>query len=120
MPTPRRLHRAALPLAATALLASATACTSSGGSGGSGDERLKVALAFPPAQAMSPYGDDAVILSRLAVVEGLTRLGENGEAKPALATAWKRDGDRAWEFTVRRDAAFQDGTELDAAAVARS
>ncbi|MFJ9690395.1 ABC transporter substrate-binding protein [Streptomyces bacillaris] len=120
MPTPRRLHRAALPLAATALLAAATACTSSGGSGGSGDERLKVALAFPPAQAMSPYGDDAVILSRLAVVEGLTRLGKNGEAKPALATAWKRDGDRAWEFTVRRDAAFQDGTKLDAAAVARS
>ncbi|ALC25663.1 ABC transporter substrate-binding protein [Streptomyces sp. CFMR 7] len=117
MPTTRRLHRAALPLAATALLAAATACTSSGGSG---DERLKVALAFPPAQAMSPYGDDAVILSRLAVVEGLTRLDKNGEAKPALATAWKRDGDRAWEFTVRRDAAFQDGTKLDAAAVARS
>ncbi|MFJ9398977.1 ABC transporter substrate-binding protein [Streptomyces californicus] len=122
----RRLRRAALPLAAATLLVSAaTACTSSGGSGSGdggtgGDRRLKVALAFPPAQAMSPYGDDAVTLSRLAVVEGLTRLDRNGEAKPALATSWKRDGDRAWVFTVREGAAFQDGTKLDAAAAARS
>ncbi|MFD4025219.1 ABC transporter substrate-binding protein [Streptomyces sp. NPDC058576] len=122
MLTPRRLHRAALPIAATALLATAaTACTSSGGSGGSdGNQRLRAALAFPPAQAMSPYGDDAVTLSRLAVVEGLTRLDKNGEAKPALATAWKREGDRAWEFSVRGNTVFQDGSKLDAAAVARS
>lgn len=125
MPTSRpRLprRRVALPLAAAALLVPvATACTSSGSSGGSGgDQRLKVAMAFPPAQAMSPFGDDAVTLSRLAVVEGLTRLDRNGEAKPALAASWKRDGDRAWEFTVREDAVFQDGTKLDAAAVVRS
>ncbi|WP_097867543.1 ABC transporter substrate-binding protein [Streptomyces sp. rh34] len=125
MPTPRpRPHRrrVALPLAAAALLVPvATACTSSTDSGGSGgDQRLKVAMAFPPAQAMSPYGDDAVTLSRLAVVEGLTRLDRNGEAEPALAASWKRDGDRAWEFTVREDAVFQDGTKLDAAAVVRS
>ncbi|MFI1933117.1 ABC transporter substrate-binding protein [Streptomyces sp. NPDC020330] len=125
MPTPRpRPHRrrVALPLAAAALLVPvATACSSSTDSGGSGgDQRLKVAMAFPPAQAMSPYGDDAVTLSRLAVVEGLTRLDRNGEAEPALAASWKRDGDRAWEFTVREDTVFQDGTKLDAAAVVRS
>ncbi|MEV5262498.1 ABC transporter substrate-binding protein [Streptomyces anulatus] len=123
MPTSRsRSRRVALPLAAAVLLVPvATACTSSGSSGGSGgDQRLKVAMAFPPAQAMSPYGDDAVTLSRLAVVEGLTRLDRDGEAKPALAASWKRDGERAWEFTVREDAVFQDGTKLDAAAVARS
>ncbi|MFF2235939.1 ABC transporter substrate-binding protein [Streptomyces anulatus] len=121
-PSRLRSRRVALPLAAAALLVPvATACTSSGSSGGSGgDQRLKVAMAFPPAQAMSPYGDDAVTLSRLAVVEGLTRLDRNGEAKPALAASWKRDGDRAWEFTVREDAVFQDGTKLDAAAVVRS
>ncbi|WP_228993099.1 ABC transporter substrate-binding protein [Streptomyces sp. DH8] len=120
----RRLRRAALPLAAAALLVS-TACTSSGGSGSGsggtgGDGRLKVALAFPPAQAMSPYSDDAVTLSRLAVVEGLTRLDRNGEARPALAVSWKRDGDRAWVFTVREGVVFHDGTKLDAAAAARS
>ncbi|MFH9689803.1 ABC transporter substrate-binding protein [Streptomyces sp. NPDC017413] len=117
---PRR--RVALPLAAaTFLVPVATACTSSTDSGGSGgDRRLKVAMAFPPAQAMSPYGDDAVTLSRLAVVEGLTRLDRNGEARPALAATWKRDGEKAWEFTVREGAVFQDGTKLDAAAVVRS
>ncbi|WP_371624347.1 ABC transporter substrate-binding protein [Streptomyces sp. NBC_01116] len=125
MPTsrPRPLRRrVALPLAAATLLVPvATACTSSTDSGGSGgDQRLKVAMAFPPAQAMSPYGDDAVTLSRLAVVEGLTRLDRNGEAEPALAASWKRDGAGAWEFTVREDAVFQDGTKLDAAAVVRS
>ncbi|WP_424919052.1 ABC transporter substrate-binding protein [Streptomyces sp. wa1064] len=121
-PSRLRPRRVALPLAAATLLVPvATACTSSGSSGGSGgDQRLKVAMAFPPAQAMSPYGDDAVTLSRLAVVEGLTRLDRNGEAKPALAASWKRDGDRAWEFTVRENAVFQDGTKLDAAAVVRS
>ncbi len=77
-------------------------------------------MAFPSALAMSPYGDDAVILSRLAVVEGLTQLDRDGEAKPALAASWKRDGDRAWEFTVREDTVFQDGTKFDAAAVVRS
>ncbi|MEW2067015.1 ABC transporter substrate-binding protein [Streptomyces sp. NPDC007346] len=118
-----RLPRVALPLAAAALLVpAATACSSGGpdGSGASGGEqRLKVAMAFPPAQAMSPYGDDAVTLSRLAVVEGLTSLDKNGDAQPALATAWKRDGDLAWTFTLRK-AAFQDGTQLDATAVVRS
>ncbi|MER7700740.1 ABC transporter substrate-binding protein [Streptomyces sp. NPDC096095] len=119
MPTSRHRPRprVALPLAA-ALLIPATACTASGGSGG--DQRLKVALAFPPAQAMSPYGDDAVTLSRLAVVEGLTRLDRNGEAQPALAASWKRDGDLVWEFTLRKGTVFQDGTKLDAAAAARS
>ncbi|MFI5900621.1 ABC transporter substrate-binding protein [Streptomyces cyaneofuscatus] len=116
-------RRVALPLAAAALLVPAATACSSGGPGGSGasggDQRLKVAMAFPPAQAMSPYGDDAVTLSRLAVVEGLTGLDKNGDAKPALATAWKRDGDLAWEFTLRK-AAFQDGTQVDAVAVVRS
>jgi len=119
--SPRR--RIALPLAAATLLVPAATACSSGGPGGSGasggQQRLKVAMAFPPAQAMSPYGDDAVTLSRLAVVEGLTSLDKNGDAKPALATGWKRDGDLAWEFTLRK-AAFQDGTQLDASAVVRS
>ncbi|TXS72181.1 ABC transporter substrate-binding protein [Streptomyces sp. sk2.1] len=122
MPTSRR-RRPALPqaLAAAALLVPlATACSSSDGSGGSADgQRLRVAMAFPPAQAMSPYGDDAVTLSRLAVVEGLTALDRNGDAKPALATSWKRDNDRTWSFTLR-DAVFQDGQKLEAPAAARS
>lgn len=120
---PSRLRRAALPLTAAALLVPlATAC--SGGandtaSASDGGQRLRVAMAFPPAQAMSPYGDDAVNLSRLAVIEGLTSLGRDGAAKPALAASWKRESPKAWTFTLRK-ASFQDGTKVDPAAVVRS
>ncbi|NEC65039.1 ABC transporter substrate-binding protein [Streptomyces sp. SID9727] len=124
MSTPRR-RRSALPLtlSATALLVPlATACSggasdTSGAAGGG--HRLRVVMAFPPAQAMSPYGDDAVTLSRLSVIEGLTSLDGEGAAAPSLATSWKRDTPTAWTFTLRK-AAFQDGTAVDAASVARS
>ncbi|MER5277371.1 ABC transporter substrate-binding protein [Streptomyces sp. NPDC002809] len=122
MPTSRR-RRSALPLtlSATALLVPlATACSGSASDGAAdGGQRLRVVMAFPPAQAMSPYGDDAVTLSRLAVIEGLTALGSDGAAKPALAASWKRDSAREWTFTLRK-ASFQDGTKLDPAAVVRS
>ncbi|WP_433546921.1 ABC transporter substrate-binding protein [Streptomyces sp. CA-294286] len=121
----RRALPRVLPLAATGavLVLSVTACAGGGGSGtssaGGDGGRIRVALAFPPAQAMSPFGDDAVTLSRLAVAEGLTALGRNGEALPALATEWKPDGDKAWTFTLRK-AVFQDGKPLDAQAVVRA
>ncbi|MEU4981035.1 ABC transporter substrate-binding protein [Streptomyces sp. NPDC021969] len=92
----------------------------SGGKDGDGDgARLRVALAFPPAENLSPYGADATLLSRLGVTEGLTALDANGSAAPALAESWRRDGDKTWEFTLR-DATFQDGAEVTPAAVAES
>nr|WP_241266107.1 ABC transporter substrate-binding protein [Streptomyces boncukensis] len=97
-----------------------TACGGGEGSGGSSGGRLRVAMAFPPAQAMSPYGDDAVLLSRLSVIEGLTALDESGSPEPALASSWKpSDGDRTWTFTLR-EARFQDGGRVTAKAVAHA
>ncbi|WP_406222000.1 ABC transporter substrate-binding protein [Streptomyces canus] len=100
-----------------------TACFASGGSegGGTGGDadgsRLRVALAFPPAENLSPYGADATLLSRLGVTEGLTALDANGAAAPALAESWRRENDRTWLFTLR-EATFQDGSEVTPAAVA--
>ncbi|GAA1186722.1 hypothetical protein GCM10009578_030010 [Streptomyces rhizosphaericus] len=82
-----------------------------------GGGRLRVAMAFPPAERFSPYGADATLLSRLGVTEGLTRLDGNGGAVPALAEAWTRESGRGWVFTLR-EARFQDGTEVTPAAVA--
>ncbi|MFB7086092.1 ABC transporter substrate-binding protein [Streptomyces sp. NPDC056296] len=90
-----------------------------GGDGGGDGSRLRVALAFPPAEGLSPYGADATLLSRLAVTEGLTALDANGSAAPALAESWRQDGEKTWEFTLR-DATFQDGSEVTPAAVADS
>ncbi|GAA2315936.1 ABC transporter substrate-binding protein [Streptomyces hawaiiensis] len=84
--------------------------------GGPSGARLRVALAFPPAENLSPYGADATLLSRLGVTEGLTALDANGAAAPALARSWRRVSDRTWRFTLR-EATFQDGTDVTPAAV---
>ncbi|MEU3089799.1 ABC transporter substrate-binding protein [Streptomyces massasporeus] len=120
MRTPRLRLIAGLLL--TPLLAG---CFSSSGKNSSSDSpaseeggRLRVALAFPPAQNYSLYGQDAFSLSRLGVTEGLTRLDANGTAVPALAESWgSEEGGRSWVFTLR-DAKFQDGTDVTAKAVA--
>ncbi|MGW7132056.1 ABC transporter substrate-binding protein [Streptomyces bobili] len=122
MRMPRSRPRLLAALLLTPLLAG---CFASGGGsdGGAADakdgSRLRVALAFPPAENLSPYGADATILSRLGVTEGLTALDANGAAAPALAASWRRESDRSWLFTLR-EAVFQDGTDVTPAAVAAS
>ncbi|MDX3196049.1 ABC transporter substrate-binding protein [Streptomyces sp. MN03-5084-2B] len=78
--------------------------------------RLRVALAVPPAQALSPYSNDATVLGKLSVAEGLTALDRDGAAAPALATSWTRQDATTWVFHLRQ-AKFHDGTDFTAAAV---
>ncbi|MEU6914137.1 ABC transporter substrate-binding protein [Streptomyces olindensis] len=109
-------------LAALALVPCLAGCFASPQGASSSDDgrsgsRLRVALAFPPAENFSPYGADATLLSRLGVTEGLTALDANGAATPALASSWRRENDRTWHFTLR-DATFQDGTDVTPSAVA--
>ncbi|WP_410642260.1 ABC transporter substrate-binding protein [Amycolatopsis sp. lyj-346] len=78
--------------------------------------RLRVALAVPPVQALSPYSNDATALGKLSVAEGLTALDRDGAAAPALATSWSRQDATTWVFRLRK-AKFQDGTEFTAASV---
>ncbi|MEV0171463.1 ABC transporter substrate-binding protein [Streptomyces sp. NPDC050803] len=110
-------------LLALLLAPALTACFASSGGTSSDDAeaaaRLRVALAFPPAENLSPYGADATILSRLGVTEGLTALDANGAAAPALASSWRRENDRTWVFTLR-EATFQNGTAVTPAAVVTS
>ncbi|MFE6170923.1 ABC transporter substrate-binding protein [Streptomyces sp. NPDC056464] len=112
------------PLLALLLAPALVGCFASGGGSESADgadagSRLRVALAFPPAENLSPYGADSTILSRLGVTEGLTALDANGAATPALAASWRQENDRTWLFTLR-EATFQDGSKVTPAAVAAS
>ncbi|MFF7735737.1 ABC transporter substrate-binding protein [Streptomyces sp. NPDC007984] len=117
--TPRGLL---MTLALTPLL---TGCFVSGAEGSGSDTnggsagRLRVALARPPAQALSPYSDDATLLGKLSVVEGLTALDKNGAAAPALAKSWKQVSPTSWTFELRK-ATFQDGTPVTAESVVDS
>lgn len=88
------------------------AADAAGGSGG----RLEVALAVPPVQALSPYSNDATVLNKLSVAEGLTALDKDGAAAPALAKSWKQNSANTWTFELRK-ATFQDGTKVTADAV---
>ncbi|MEV5342103.1 ABC transporter substrate-binding protein [Streptomyces sp. NPDC052676] len=115
----RRFSRLVAGLLVVPLLAGCFASEGGGGSAGEEGSRLRVALAFPPAEKLSPYGADATILSRLGVTEGLTALDGNGAPVPALAASWRREDDRTWVFTLR-EARFQDGTAVTPAAVAAS
>jgi len=93
-------------------------CFVSGGAGttAGSSARLRVALAVPPVQALSPLSNDATVLGKLSVAEGLTVLDPAGAAAPALATAWTRKDATTWTFELRK-ATFHDGTEVTADSV---
>lgn len=60
-------------------------------------------------------------LARRMVFEGLTALDGSGHLLPALAVGWEAEaGYRRWEFRLRPDVHFHDGTPLTAAAVVAS
>jgi ABC-type transport system substrate-binding protein len=105
-------------------------CTSGGGSGGSGSERggggaaprgrsggtLAVALLDPgpldPARADGL--EDEIVLGNL--FDGLTTIDPAGAVRPAVATSWSSDPDlRRWEFRLRPDARWSDGSPVRAA-----
>ncbi|MFD7659493.1 ABC transporter substrate-binding protein [Actinosynnema sp. NPDC059797] len=113
--------RALLPLVLVpALLASGCFAGDPAADAGPGDGRIKLAMLQPPRSGLSPFSDDAFKLSRWSTAETLVTLDEDGNARPGLATGWRRTSDRSWEFTIRAGVSFHDGTPLTPAAVANT
>ena len=52
------------------------------------------------------------------IYEGLIELDDNYDPQPCLAESWTTDGCKTWQFTIRRDVYFSDGTRLTAYDVA--
>ncbi len=81
------------------------------------DGVLRVALQFGPDSGLAIASDDASILVKAGVVEGLVRSDASGEPVPALAESWERVDETTWEFALRSDVIFHDGSVFDATAV---
>ncbi len=105
---------------------SAAGCGMGGNGGGDGGEagdsagggHLVYAEQFVPASAWAVETNDAHPLTRAGCLETLVRYGFDGELEPMLATEWSQVEPTTWEFTLREGVSFQDGTPMDAEAVA--
>jgi peptide/nickel transport system substrate-binding protein len=95
--------------AAAALLAASGLSAATPRAGG----RLRLAL---------PKGGDSFdLVWRGAVFDTLTEVGPNGVLRGELATGWTSNRDaRVWDFELRGDVAFHDGTVFGAADVVAS
>ncbi|MFD5265900.1 ABC transporter substrate-binding protein [Streptomyces sp. NPDC058335] len=119
LPARRLLPVPALAAASALLSGCFSGDGTTAGSGGADGKRVRLAMMQPPRSGLSPLSDDAFKLSRWSTAETLVKLDAAGDAQPALATGWQRDG-RTWRFEIRDGVTFHDGTKLDAEAVVRS
>ncbi|MET9761650.1 ABC transporter substrate-binding protein [Streptomyces sp. NPDC006372] len=119
LPARRLLPATALTAASALLTGCFTGAEQTTDAAGPGGKRLRVAMLQPPRSGLSPLSDDAFKLSRWSTAETLVELDREGDAQPALATAWKRSG-RSWTFTLRAGVTFHDGTRLTPETVADS
>ena len=85
---------------------------------GSGGGHLVYAEQFGPAAAWAVETNDAHTLSRVGCLETLVKYSVEGELEPMLATEWAQVEPTMWEFTLQEGVTFQDGTPMDAEAVA--
>ncbi|MEU4362503.1 ABC transporter substrate-binding protein [Promicromonospora sp. NPDC023987] len=124
--TPRsRAVLAAVAAAATLFLVAA--CSTGGGSTSepTGEPVTGGTLTYASGDAepscLDPHvgGNYPQALIATQYLESLVSLNEDGEVIPWLATEWQESDDgMAWEFTLREDVTFTDGTPFDAEAVA--
>lgn len=88
-----------------------------GGAGGQGGHLVYDEL-IPPGAAWALESGDAHGLVRAGCLETLSKYGYDGDLEPMLATEWSQVDPTTWEFVLRDDVQFQNGTPMDAEAVA--
>jgi peptide/nickel transport system substrate-binding protein len=85
------------------------------------DKGITVALAVEP-DSLDPCDTQTAQnanVSRSNIYESLTRVSpDDGKVIPLLALSWNHVSDLVWEFKLRPDVKFQDGTPFNAAVAA--
>lgn len=124
----RRFSRPRAVVVVTATVALLLAACSPGGGApeeASGEPAAGGTLTYASGDAepscLDPHvgGNYPQALIATQYLESLVSLDESGEVIPWLATEWQESDDGlSWEFTLREDVTFTDGTPFDAEAVA--
>ena len=81
------------------------------------EQKLAYVESFPPLD-WDITGNDSERLASVGVAQTLTTVNVDGKLGPMLATSWTQTGPLTWVFTLRDHVEFQDGTPLNAEAVA--
>src|SRR5690606_3817062 len=94
----------------------------SGDRGSSSSNELIIAVLSDATQIDPHTGTDipSANVYHGKIYEGLVKQDENMEIQPALATEWESIDDLTWEFTLREDVTFHDGTPFNAEAVKKN
>ncbi|GAB2485703.1 ABC transporter substrate-binding protein [Promicromonospora xylanilytica] len=126
----RRFSRPRAAVVVTAAVALLLAACTAGGGGGEPSEpagepvaggTLTYASGDAEPSCLDPHvgGNYPQALIATQYLESLVSLNEDGEVIPWLATEWQEGDDGlSWEFSLREDVTFTDGTPFDAEAVA--
>ncbi len=83
-----------------------------------GEARLTVTGPFQVTANWAMYSFGAYIGTRAGCYEGLTQVANDLQIKPLLATSWEQTDPNTWVLQLRKGVKFQDGTPLNAKAVA--
>lgn len=80
---------------------------------------LRVGITALPPSLFNPYANTGLpyVYTWSAVFDGLTFIDEKGDVQPWLATGWRNVDPLTWQFDLRRDVVFSDGTPMTADAV---
>jgi peptide/nickel transport system substrate-binding protein len=83
------------------------------------ETNLRVGITALPPSLFNPYANTGLpyVYVWSAVFDGLTFIDEQGVVKPWLATSWRNVDPLTWQFDLRRDVMFSDGTPFTANAV---
>lgn len=81
---------------------------------------ITLAEQFPIRSGFALETDDASTLSRLGCLEPLTRIDFDGKLQPSLSTSWTQTSPTTWEFTLRDNVKFHDGSPLNAEVAANA
>ncbi len=77
--------------------------------------KSSVTIAAPWEVASYDPAVSGFVIQKLQIMENLIDADETGKLRPSLATKWKASNDGlTWEFSLRNDVLFHDGSTFDA------